>query len=141
MPWDPGPHEAKYAYHTYISGPPGKPEFAANRKIALESLDAAIAVSPRDASLLAARIRTRFDLQMPVAEDLRRLFQLDRTTASIRYRWAIVETDLPVAERVKILNDALELDSKLPAGEAKHLTKEQIDAAKAYINLHSQKSV
>jgi hypothetical protein len=139
FPWDTGRHEALYAQREYAArykealaedllekkeiekANAARDAAKQERELALKELDAAIAISPRSGALIASRIRAKLDLGLPVADDMRRFFALDRANAAPRWRFAIAKSDLPLVERQAEVARALWLDEVLPAGEAKHL--------------------
>ncbi len=117
FPWDPTPPEI--AYIRDVNAPDWP---AASRE-----LDAAIALAPMSIDLRLQRITLdRDELHRPVADEIRRVFALDRANAVLRVRLALPDSDLPPAERIAALREALDFDSQLETGEAKRLSAETL---------------
>jgi hypothetical protein len=99
---------------------------AGENQAALTSLDAALARAPRSIDLHSERYALLVEMHQPVAEEIRKILSLDRANALPRWRMALPPSDLPKAERIKALKEALEFDRQLQEGEAKRLTPETI---------------
>jgi hypothetical protein len=109
---NPAPYEYRYIQLSQPSG---------NSPAALAALDSAIARDPRNIELLTQRVLFKQRMKLPIADDIRQILQLDRANARPRIMLAKPESDLPPAERAKILEEALRLDLDLPADEPKRL--------------------
>ncbi len=118
MPWDPAP--AEYAYLRAAMG--------RDDRGALQPLDEALALAPRAADLVTQRILLKQRLGQPVADDIRRLFTLDRANARVRVRFALPPSDLPAAERARYLREALAFNAQLAPDEPKRLSAAEIAA-------------
>ena len=68
-------------------------------------------------------------LKQPVADDIRKVVQLDRANARVRLDVAIPDSDRPASERIALLRQALEFDESIPVDELKRLSPEQVKAA------------
>jgi hypothetical protein len=123
MPWDPGPDEAVFLRDWNERDFPG----------ALAALDRAITKSPRNLDLQLKRIGVLKLMQRPVAEAIRGVFALDHANAGVRINLAPPESDLPAAERIAVLREALEFDAALPADEYKRLSPEKVEEVKGVI--------
>ncbi len=66
----------------------------------------------------------KMQLHEPVAGDIRAMLELDRANGRIRKELAMPDTDLPAAERIAILQQALRFDAQLPADEIMRLSAE-----------------
>jgi O-antigen ligase len=128
FPWDPAPYEYQYIRDYLSSQNPQLPpaEKSAYLARALDDLDAALARSPNSTELLMHRIGRRRELGQPVAVDIRKILALDRANAAPRVLLALPDSDLPVAERIAILQQALEFNDQLPPDEPKRLTPDQL---------------
>jgi hypothetical protein len=117
MVWDPFPFEEQYV--RAVQG--DRPDFAA----AKGALDEAIARSPRSTELLRQRVLLELQLHEPTAEDVHRILELDRSSARMRMSLGMPESDLPAAERVAMLEEALRLDAQLPRDETTRLSAQE----------------
>ena len=125
--WDPAPYE--YAYIRQITG-----RGVGDAASALESLNAAIDRAPNSIELRLQRITLlREGLHRPVADQIRQVLDLDTANAGIRLMLALPDTDLPPAERIAALQQALELDRQLSPDEAKRMTAAQLQQIEATI--------
>jgi hypothetical protein len=126
FPWDPAPYE--YAYIRQVTAGGG------DAARALDSLNAALDRAPNSIELRLQRITLLRDaLRRSVAEEIRQVLALDTANAGIRLTLALPDTDLPPAERVAALQQALELDQQLPPDEAKRLSRGQLDSVQSKI--------
>jgi len=124
FPWDPTPYEIAYIQKSSAK------DFPAARA----ALDAAISRAPNDIELRTQRISLyREELHLPVADEIRKVLELDRANAPIRISLAAIDSDLPPRERAAILRQALTLDATLPANEIKRLPAEEISQVEAKI--------
>jgi O-antigen ligase len=122
--WDPAPYE--YAYIRAAGD--------SHWEKARAAIDAAIERSPNTAELRVQRIVLLHDkLHLPVADDIRKVFELDRANAGPRLLLALPDLGLPPAERIAALEDALKFDSQLESYEPKRLTARQIRDVEATI--------
>lgn len=113
--WDPRPFERRFV----------KDAMSGRNFEALQDLDAAIQRAPQALDLRRYRIQIRQRVGKPVATEIRRVLDLDRANAEVRVALAMEPSDLPPAERVLYLEQALELDAQLPPKEAKLLSPEK----------------
>jgi hypothetical protein len=128
---NPAPYEYRYIQASQPGG---------NSQEALAAIDNAIARDPRSIELRTQRFSFRQHVGLPVADDVRQILQLDRANARPRIMLARPDSDVPAAERAKILEEALELDLKLPADEPKRLpAAERADIEKLIEKLKSEK--
>jgi O-antigen ligase len=147
--WDPAPYE--YAYIKHIStgehirtpvATNGATSYAYLSKIsdvealrAFEALNNAIARAPNSIELRLQRIMLLRDvLHKPVADEIRKVLALDNANAGPRLLVALPDSDLPPAERVRILQDALALDQQIGSGEPKRLKPETVQQINATID-------
>jgi MFS family permease len=117
MAWDPLPWEEKYLAATQGD----RTDFAAAER----ALDEAIARSPRSTELLRQRVLVKLQLHESTAEDVHRILELDRTSARVRVTLATTGSDLPAAERIEMLEEAMRLDAQLPGNETTRLSAQE----------------
>jgi hypothetical protein len=117
--WDPAPHERAFVRAVVENRPAD----------GLQELDRAIALSPNSVELLMQRIALKRQMNLPVADDIRRVLSLDRANASVRVNVAASESDLPPSERIAALEDALRFNDALPEDEPKRLPKDLFEKA------------
>ena len=117
MAWDPLPWEEQYLAATQAD----RPDFAA----AEHALDEAIARSPRSTELLRQRVLVKLQLHESTVEDVHRILELDRTSARVRVSLATTGSDLPAAERIEMLEQAVQLDAQLPGDETTRLSAQE----------------
>ena len=134
--WDPAPHEFEYIRQfSQLDGDLARnrfPEAQRDLAQAYAALDRAIVLSPNNGELYMQRIalgrlaKQKGLTATSIADDIRKVFFLDRANARIRMDLAMPDSDLPAAERVAALKEALAFDRALPADEPKRLTVDQI---------------
>jgi hypothetical protein len=128
MPWDTRPFIERYL--AALTTPP--PDLAA----AKSALNEAIARNPRSVALHRQMVFINEQLHEPVEDEVRTILSLDHTDMRLRIGLATQTPSLPAAERIRILNETLDLDAQLPPGELQHLTdheKDEIHAALAQL--------
>ena len=114
--WDPDPWELDAM----------KAKRVDDNSVALTAINEAIARAPRSTELRINRIFLEQERpHQPVAEEIRAVLQLDQANARLRLALLLPDSDLPPAERAAMLQEALWLDSQLPDGEIKRLSKEE----------------
>jgi hypothetical protein len=122
---DPAPHEFAYVRHV----------MRGDDANALHALNQAIALAPNSGELLMQRVALKRDrLRLPVADDIRQLLKLDRANARLRLDLALPDTDLPAAERVQALKEAMMFDTMLAPEEPKRLSEVQRNEAFAVMD-------
>jgi O-antigen ligase len=122
--WDPAPREERYLRASAMPG---------NEANALKFLDQAIVRSPRRIELMFTRVMLKLAMKQSVAEDVRRILELDRAGAKLRVQLGSLETDLPREERVRILEEGLRLDEALPEGEVRKMSAAERERVKGLI--------
>jgi len=123
MAWDPSPDETEVLKHWQSRDLPG----------ALAAIDRAIAKLPRSLELKLKRITLLGLMHQPMADAIREALMLDRANAAPRLSLALPDSDLPPAERIEALQEALAFDAQLPAEEYKRLSPEKLAQVNATI--------
>jgi hypothetical protein len=125
MPWDAGPFEERYVAAVAESPP--------NFAVALESLNGAIARSPRSTDLLHQRVLVELQLHQSTSADIERILSLDHSSARLRVSLAMVDEEISPAVRIGMLQEAVRLDAQLPADEVTRLSTQEHQAIDAKI--------
>ena len=123
FPWDPTPYETRYVYAAARQDWPDSSR----------ALNGALARSSRSIELLLKHVKLDIRLGLPAAPDIRHIFELDQSNASLRVMLALPDSDLPHTERIAALQDALKFDAALDPAEAKRLSPETVAAIRSKI--------